>query len=89
MNKGISINLSAIGFDKRYLIYIDGSIVDTTAAAHVVISQTNEVRLIDKDGKKRRIRLSRSPTATPTCFRPSRRRWRTNWTLKGWERNVS
>ena len=24
---------------------------------------------------------------TPICFLQGRRRWRTNWTLKGWERN--
>lgn len=59
MNKGISINLSAIGFDKRYLIYIDGSIVDINAAADVTISQNNEVRLMDKNGNKRRIRLKK------------------------------
>ena len=59
MNKGISINLSAIGFDKRYSLYIDGTIIDTTAAANIAISSKNEVRLMDKDGKKRRIRLKK------------------------------
>ena len=33
------------------------------------------------------MRVSISPTATPICFLQGRRRWRTNWTLKGWERN--
>lgn len=59
MNKGISINLSAIGFDKRYSLCIDGTIIDIIAATNVDVSSKNEVCLIDKDGKKRRVRLKK------------------------------
>lgn len=59
MNKDISTNLSAIGFDNRYTMYIDGTIIDTTATVVIPTKGTNKVSLVGEDGEKHKIGLKK------------------------------
>ena len=56
MNRDISINLSAIGFSDKYVIYSSGEIIEKPAAAAIDI-KNNYVVLLDNKGKKQRITL--------------------------------
>lgn len=57
MNKDISINLSAIGFSDKYVLWYDGRIDTTAAADNPEIKDGRIIVLVDNKGKKKRITL--------------------------------
>lgn len=59
MNRDISINLSAIGFSDKYVLYGNGQIMGNPAAAAAIIPKKHTVVLEDSKGKKQRITLKK------------------------------
>lgn len=57
MNKDISINLSAIGFSDKYVLWYDGRIDTAAATEKPDIKDGRTVVLEDNKGKKKRITL--------------------------------
>lgn len=58
MNRDISVNLSAVGFSEKYVLYSDGRVIETPAAAAAIIPKDRHtIVLEDSKGKKQRITL--------------------------------
>ena len=59
MNTDRYVNLSEYGYDRRYIIYENGTIFDIEASQYIEISREHKVKLKDSDGKKRCVTLKK------------------------------
>ena len=59
MNTDRYVNLSEYGYDRRYIIYENGTIFDIEASQYIEISREHKVKLKDSDGKNRSVTLKK------------------------------
>lgn len=59
MNIDSYVDLSEYGYDRRYIIYENGTIFDIDISQYIEISREHKVKLKDKDGKNRYVTLKK------------------------------
>ena len=59
MNSDRYVNLLEYGYDRRYIIYENGTIFDIEASQYIEESREHKVKLKDSDGKKRCVTLKK------------------------------
>lgn len=59
MNSDRYVNLLEYGYDRRYIIYENGTIFDIEASQYIEESREHKVKLKDSDGKKRYVTLKK------------------------------